>query len=675
MSESIVNAAVWLILALPLLAAGLIALVSIWPLPEERQPASGSAAGDHGGHPPGHHASEQSWLGRHAHWLSIAALGVACGSALFVLLVRAGVLPGDAVAQSAGFEWLQVGEFDISISVRADTLTAMMLATVTFVGLLVAVYSAGYMHGDPGYPRYFAAFSLFVFSMCLLVAADNFVLLYVAWELVGLCSYLLIGFWFERPAAAAAARKAFVVNRVGDLGFLMGLLLIWTTFGTLRFEGVLRDAVALEINAAALPAVVTIICLLLFAGAMGKSAQFPLHVWLPDAMEGPTPASALIHAATMVTAGVYLVARSMPLFVYSPEAQVVVACVGSLTALLAALIATGQHDLKRVLAWSTVSQLGLMFVALGAAASDAGLAAMAVGAAMFHLLTHAFFKALLFLGAGSVMHAMGNITDMRRFGGLRTILPRTHVTFLCGAAALAGVPLLSGFWSKDEIIAVVSEASHTGPWAGLFQALLASALATSALTAFYTCRIYLRTFWGSTILPAEAGHHAHESPPNMTVPLTILAVLAVVAGVTLGPTGLFAEYLHGDGHGGHGVHWDAMAWSTLAAVLGIGAAVLWTKGSRPAADRPRSAWAVLLENRLYLDEILAGIAVLPLRIAGAAMLVFDRRVIDSLIDAIARLPSLAGRMLRPLHGGLIQAYALVMLAGLAAIVLAVVVSG
>ncbi|MEX0819965.1 MAG: NADH-quinone oxidoreductase subunit L, partial [Pirellulaceae bacterium] len=379
-------------------------------------------------------------------------------------------------------------DFRIDVTLRADALTAIMLSMVTFVSSLVAIFGAGYMHGDRGYWRFFAYIGLFVFSMTMLVAASNFILLFVFWEAVGVCSYLLIGFWYEKPDAVSAGKKAFLVNRVGDVGFALALFLIWTNYGTLNFHDTRADgetnqvlvAHAMESQLAgdapgdddslvvrgvlgrwriaandyATGNVALAICLLLLLGACGKSAQFPLHVWLPDAMEGPTPVSALIHAATMVTAGVYMVTRCTPLFMASPEAQLTVACVGAFTALLAGLIAMTQYDLKRVLAYSTVSQLGYMFLALGTGT----LAGISAG--MFHLFTHAFFKALLFLGAGSVMHAMGNVIDMRRFGGLRKRMPTTHATFLVGCLALAGFPLLSGFFSKDSIVAAVHQRVH-----------------------------------------------------------------------------------------------------------------------------------------------------------------------------------------------------------------------
>src|SRR5262245_22665098 len=348
------------------------------------------------------------WLRDQSHWPCVLAAGGSCILSLLVFLTVSRGFEGSAFY----YEWFHAGNVNVGFTLRADGLTAIMLVTVTFVGTLIAVFSIGYMHGDPGYPRFFAEMSLFLFSMTGLVMADNFILLYAFWEGVGLCSYLLIGYYYARPAAAAAARKAFLVTRIGDVGLFIGILLLWSHVHSLSYDEVFRSH---ELSGTLGVAV----CLLLFCGAVGKSAQFPLHVWLPDAMEGPTPVSALIHAATMVTAGVYLVARCMPLFGLAPGALVVVAGIGGFTALLAALMALTQTDLKRVLAYSTVSQLGYMFLALGSGVKSETLAPLAVIAAIFHLMTHAFFKALLFLGAGSVMHAMGNVIDMRRFGGLR----------------------------------------------------------------------------------------------------------------------------------------------------------------------------------------------------------------------------------------------------------------
>jgi NADH-quinone oxidoreductase subunit L len=590
-------------------------------------------------------------------------------------------------------------DFTIDIALRADSLTAMMLAMVTSIALLVVVFSTGYMKGDPGYWRFFCYLSLFVFSMTMLVLSSNFLLLFVFWEAVGLCSYLLIGFWYEKPAAAAAGKKAFLVNRIGDFGFALGLFLIWTTYGTLnyhstavvvgsseplasasfdessdlpsRLEGgqplgtstILRipidsvhsipsSAEKVEIIPGVLSrpessyrtgGIAFAICLLLLLGACGKSAQFPLHVWLPDAMEGPTPVSALIHAATMVTAGIYMVARCTPLFMASPEAQLVVACIGGFTALLAALIALTQFDLKRVLAYSTVSQLGFMFLGLGTG-TFAGITG-----GMFHLFTHAFFKALLFLGAGSVMHAMGNVIDMRRFGGLRRIMPVTHWTFLVGCLALAGIFPLSGFWSKDTIlgalhdrihhadtehhagvvssqgdlasvgvpgnsasatpltpVAMVAASAadgHSAWWlwseetaVGVYRLLYYLAILTAGLTAFYTFRAFYMTFHGETRVPPEAGHHAHESPRSMTVPLAILAVCGAVVGLYLDrsytsqPSNLLSEFLGGTPSLATGAvaatrvpvefHMDVAATSLLVAVIGLALAAFLYLGDR-----------------------------------------------------------------------------------------------
>src|SRR5262249_644491 len=354
--------------------------------------------------------------------------------------------------------------------------------------------------------------SLFLFMMTTLVLADNFGLLYLGWEGVGLCSYLLIGFWFTRPAAAAAARKAFLVTRIGDMGFLLGIVLLWSRFGHhMDYQHIFQQVKSAEESNTLDYGLLTTACLLLLCGAVGKSAQFPLHVWLPDAMEGPTPVSALIHAATMVTAGVYLVARCSPLFVLSPVAQLVVAIIGGFTALLAAAIAVTQYDLKRVLAYSTMSQLGFMFLALGAGLKHGNLILLAASAAIFHLFTHAFFKSLLFLSAGSVMVSMGHVIDMRRFSGLRKVLPVTHWTFLCGALALAGLIPLSGFWSKDLIIDVEMEAGESAsPYHMFYLIVLISALITATMTAFYIFRAYFLTFWGEKKIPKEAFEHAGD---------------------------------------------------------------------------------------------------------------------------------------------------------------------
>lgn len=574
------------------------------------------------------------------------------------------------------YDWINVGRVNIGMTLRADAMSALMLLMVTSVSLLVAIFASSYMHGDPGYPRFFAAMALFVFSMSMLVLAGNFLLLFVFWEAVGLCSYLLIGFWFHKPSAAAAAKKAFVVNRIGDFGFILGVFLIWLTFGTLNFDHVLHDPAQIRDVLATQPEVLTTICLLLFVGAVGKSAQFPLHVWLPDAMEGPTPVSALIHAATMVTAGVYLVARCTPLFVHAPYAQLWVAGIGAATALISAITALTQFDLKRVLAYSTVSQLGFMFMALGAAAGNEALAVSAVTFAMFHMFTHAFFKAVLFLSAGSVMHAMGDVIDMRRFSGLRKALPITHLTFLAGALALSGFPLLSGFWSKDEILSVLKSAALHGEHAWFFTIVWGIAMFASLLTAFYTFRAYFLTFHGEEKFPEEAGHHPHDAPPTMAGPLYALAFGAVFIGLILGPTHWYAGYLHhtpGLPHaeGEHGLDWVMMGISTVIALLGIGAAYAIYGTSRTAAEKWKRLFGPLYDvsqQGLYLDALDDALVVRPMRSLAKLLEFLDREVVDRLVDACGAVPVLLGSLLRPFQNGFVQNYAVMMLLGVLAAV-------
>lgn len=585
---------------------------------------------------------------------------------------------GVAISQTAtgpqviasGFEWFNVGSLHANIELRADSITAIMLTMVTGVSLLVAMFGSGYMSHDPGYPRFFAAVSLFVFSMCMLVLSGSFILLFVFWEAVGLCSYLLIGFWFQKPSAAAAAKKAFVVNRIGDFGLIMGIFLIWKHFGSLDFVTVLGNAARIAEVDAQNPGVIQLICFCLFLGAMGKSAQFPLQVWLPDAMEGPTPVSALIHAATMVTAGVYLVARCTPLFVMAPHAQMAVSGIGAATAAIAALIALTQTDLKRVLAYSTVSQLGFMFMALGCGAASAELVTPAVTAGMFHLFTHAFFKALLFLAAGSVMHAMGDVIDMRRFSGLKHALPITHWTFLVGAAALAGVPLLAGFWSKDDILAVLQEASRSETHGLYFGVIRVIAIGAAFLTAFYTFRAYFMTFWGPEKFPEEAGHHPHEVTPIMAWPLRTLAVCAAGIGLILGPTHLFGDYLQKTmgltPEHEHHLHWGVMLMSSIIAVAGIGFAWMFYVASPtiPAAiARTMKPFYVISQGKFFLDEIFMGLIVFPLLgIAKLATLV-DKYFIDGIVDTVGKVPKALSIIPRQLHGGVVSSYASVMWVG------------
>ena len=628
--------------------------------------------------------------------------------------------------------------FSIPVAMRLDPLTATLLVIITGVGLLVAIYSIGYMHGDPGYPRFFALVSAFVFSMAMLVAASNFLLVYVFWEAVGACSYLLIGFWFTRPEAAKAAKKAFLVNRVGDFGLAVATFLLWMTYGTLNFHdttladgtlvpGILGAARLGDTSAYVGGVVGTAICLLLLLAACGKSAQLPLHVWLPDAMEGPTPASSLIHAATMVTAGIYLVARCAPLFMACPGALTLVSIVGASTALVAALIGTAQNDLKRVLAYSTISQLGYMFASLGTGTL------LGFTAAIFHLVTHAFFKALLFMGAGSVMHAMGGVIDMRRFGGLRRIMPITAATFLVGSLALSGVAPFAGFFSKDEILASLhargwadahghhqkhaesapadGHASASPPFrlasvtpdaaqlAGgdrgspldaldapaTWRLLFWMSLLTAGLTAFYTFRAVFMTFTGPTRVPDEAGHHAHESPPSMTIPLVILAVLSAVSGWWLFSTHSLAEFLAATPSftapavvataTPPAFHWDLAVQGSLAAAVGIVIAALGHLGRRsdgPQMERLLGPLETLFANRFYIDQLYAGLIVRPLELVATLAAMADRYLVDGLVDLVARLPLAAGSVVRSLQSGLVQRYALAGVIGTLLIVLALV---
>ena len=586
---------------------------------------------------------------------------------------------------ATGFEWFSVGSLHANIELRADAITAIMLTMVTGVSLLVSMFGSGYMSHDPGYPRFFAAVSLFVFSMCMLVLSGSFIQLFVFWEAVGLCSYLLIGFWFQKPSAAAAAKKAFVVNRIGDFGLIMGIFLIWQTsyslpdsetllypFRSLNFVDVLGNSGLLQAVSSANPGRIQLICFCLFLGAMGKSAQFPLQVWLPDAMEGPTPVSALIHAATMVTAGIYLVARCTPLFVLAPNAQLAVSGIGAITAAIAALTALTQTDLKRVLAYSTVSQLGFMFMALGCGAAGAEFVTPAVTAGMFHLFTHAFFKALLFLAAGSVMHAMGDVIDMRRFSGLKHALPITHWTFLVGAAALAGFPLLAGFWSKDDIIAVLAQASHgKEEYRVFFGAIWTVAVCAAFLTAFYTFRAYFMTFWGPEKFPEEAGDHPHEATPDMAWPLRILAVCAAGIGLVVGPTHLFAGCLQqtmGLEHvASHGLHWGVMISSSIIAIAGIGFAWMFyvaspaVPGGIARAVKPLYA---ISQGKFFLDEIFKDLIVMPLIVIARIATLIDQYLIDGIVDTAGKVPKALSLILRQLHGGVVSNYAGVMWVGI-----------
>ncbi|HWZ86380.1 MAG TPA: NADH-quinone oxidoreductase subunit L [Thermoanaerobaculia bacterium] len=576
--------------------------------------------------------------------------------------------------------WITVAGLSIDVSFRLDPLSALMLAFVTFVAFLIHVYAIGYMHGDhatdAGYARFFAYLNLFLFAMLTLVLAESFLLMFVGWEGVGLCSYLLVGYYFDREYAAAAGRKAFVVNRIGDYGFLLGMFGIFAAFGSLNYSEVFRKAA--EQPAQFSPAL-SVICLCLFIGAMGKSAQVPLYVWLPDAMAGPTPVSALIHAATMVTAGVYMLARCNVLFRLAPEVMLFVAVIGCFTALFAGTIAIAQQDLKKVLAYSTISQLGYMFLACGVGAFGVG---------MFHVMTHACFKACLFLGAGSVMHAMSDDLDLRHMGGLRAKMPITFWTFMAATLAISGIPPFAGFFSKDAILASSFEAP------GLGKLLWFVGLATAGLTAFYMFRIVSLTFYGEFRGTKEQAHHVHEAPASMTFPLIVLGLLSLVAG-WLGLPAVFGE--HADvigpflapvfapitGHAAageampHATEWLLMAVSVAVAASGLYLAYVWyaKQGGRTPARLAASYPAVygLVADKYRIDELYDVLFVRPFAwLARTLWKVVDVLIIDGFLNAAAFLVELAGDFLRFLQTGNVRNYALTFFLGLVALLLFVV---
>jgi NADH-quinone oxidoreductase subunit L len=587
--------------------------------------------------------------GHRAHWIAVPALA---GSFVASCAVASRAWSSGPFTTTL-FTWIVAGDFETGVTAYVDSLTAVMLLVVTGVGFLIHLYSAGYMHHDPGFARFFAYLNLFVFSMTMLVLAGNFLLLYVFWEAVGLCSYLLIGFWYTRPAAAQAGKKAFIVNRVGDVGFGLGIMWLWTALGTLDFTSVFKAAETLA------PATATGIALLLFMGACGKSAQLPLHTWLPDAMEGPTPVSALIHAATMVTAGVYMVARSHALFERSGSALEVVAWVGTITAVFAATIGLVQTDIKRVLAYSTVSQLGYMFAAVGVGAYVAGI---------FHLVTHAFFKALLFLGAGSVIHALHDEQDLRKMGGIAYKLPITATTMWIGGAGLAGVPGLAGFFSKDEILAATLGSGHYL----MFLLLLAGAF----LTAFYTFRLLFLAFSGSPRMAKDVLQHAHESPWVMTVPLVVLALLTLVAGFVLGLPFDGTRFAHlletvfGPHEGDHSNLVPLLSLVVVAAGYGLAYHRYKRTPVRPEQiGQPRTALRALLLNAYYVDALYDRAIVRPLYGLSVGLArVVDLGVIDGLVNGLGRGVVAWGASLRRVQTGYIVNYALTMLAGAVVVV-------
>jgi NADH-quinone oxidoreductase subunit L len=605
----------------------------------------------------------------------VAAVGCTAVGAGFVvacldLVQLLGLPPGERTVTLEVFPWIVAGGFRADIAFQVDQLSIVMMLIVTGVGFLIHVYSAGYMHGDPGFWRFFAYLNLFIFAMLTLILADNFLLMFLGWEGVGLCSYLLIGFWydrkFEQGTTGDAAKKAFIVNRIGDLGFLTGMFLIYVTFGSLRFQTVFSQAATMTVGAP----VLLLITLALFLGATGKSAQIPLFVWLPDAMAGPTPVSALIHAATMVTAGVYMVARCSVLYSLAPVAMGVVASVGAATALFAATIGLVQNDIKKVLAYSTISQLGYMFLALGVGAFSAGI---------FHLMTHAFFKALLFLGSGAVIHAMHDEQDIRKMGGLGKSLPITYATFLVGTIAIAGIPPLSGFFSKDEIL---WDAFSRGSWV-----LWLAGFAGAGITALYMFRLLALTFQGESRW--DRGVHPHEAPATMTIPLLVLALLSAIGGFagipqSLGGGNAFERWLEPvfapameklapAVPQGEITEYVLMGLSVGVALAGLYVARMWYLRRKEipglVVRKVPAAYRILL-NKYYVDEFYEGAVVRP-AVRGSELLLWkgiDVNVIDRIVNGAAQITAAAGRGLRLIQTGVVQNYMLVFLAGVVLIV-------
>jgi NADH-quinone oxidoreductase subunit L len=577
------------------------------------------------------------------------------------------------------FSWLKVGGLDVSFAYQVDQLSLVMALVVTGVGFVIHVYSIGYMHGDKAFWRFFAYLNLFIFAMMNLIMADNFVLMFLGWEGVGLCSYLLIGFWydkdFEKSTTSAAGLKAFVVNRIGDVGFLLGMFLIYLVFNSLKFSEVFSRAVSFDVP----EHIFTLITLFLFIGATGKSAQIPLFVWLPDAMAGPTPVSALIHAATMVTAGVYMVARTSVLFASAPTTMMIVAVIGVFTAFFAATIGLVQNDIKKVLAYSTISQLGYMFLAMGAGAFSAGI---------FHVMTHAFFKALLFLGAGSVIHGMHEQQDIRQYGGLKKYMPVTYGTFLVAAMAISGIPPLSGFFSKDEILWF--------SYANLGYVFWIIGVITAVMTAFYIFRLHFLTFNGSPRFD-EKQTHPHESPMVMTLPLIILAILSAIGGFIgipeifsgehgnmfhswLSPIFKAAELkLEYFGSHTHFEEYLLMAISVAGAVGGIAAAWYIYLKKPSIAENVSKRFKLLyntLFNKYYVDEVYDTTIINPIVKSSRSFLwkIFDVKIIDGLINGAARSIGDVSSVIRKIQTGVVQSYALVMMIGILLALLWIILS-
>ena len=610
----------------------------------------------------------RSWSAKRVSMVALSSTGLAFATVL-ELAREIFHLGADQLPWSATYApWIAAGGFRADFALQVDQLTLVMLLVVTGVGWLIHIYSTAYMADDSGYTRFFAYLNLFMFFMLILVLAANYALMFVGWEGVGLASYLLIGFFFLKPSATNAGNKAFWVNRVGDFGFLIGLFLMFRTFGSLDFGSVFSQAAAMPIESAG-HGVLTLMALLLFVGATGKSAQLPLYVWLPDAMEGPTPVSALIHAATMVTAGVYMVARSSAIFTHAPAAMMVVAVIGAATALFAATIALVQTDIKKVLAYSTVSQLGYMFLGLGVGAFGAGI---------FHLMTHAFFKGLLFLGAGSVIHAMGGEQDLRKMGGLRKKIPWTYATMLMGTLAIAGAPGFSGFFSKDDILG--STGTSTGG-----EILWLVGIVTAGLTAFYMFRMFFLAFHGTPRYDEHAVH-VHESPKKMLVPLVALAVLSVVGGWWAAPE-LFGGPNYFDrfldpvfAAGGAMLQGMSRAFvlermAVAVSVAIVGFLVAWWLYVRrsdvtPRVGESRSGIYRLLAHKYFVDEIYAAVIVRPLVWISRVFLWHgvDEGVIDGTVNGVGQSAQVGGGILRRVYSGNTRSYATWVILGAAALV-------
>ena len=596
---------------------------------------------------------------------AVVLISFVCSCILFSEVYQARQAGQAGIIEQHVFDWIAVGNLKIGLSFLVDPLSAIMLLIVTGIGFLIHVYSIGYMHHDIGFGKFFSYLNLFIFFMLLLVLGSNYLVMFIGWEGVGLCSYLLIGFWYKNTSYTNAAKKAFVMNRIGDLGFLLAVFLILGTFGSLEFSTVFPAAK----NFAVGDITVVSITILLFIAATGKSAQIPLFTWLPDAMAGPTPVSALIHAATMVTAGIYMIARSNILFILSPFTLQLITVIAICTALLAAAIALTQNDIKKVLAYSTVSQLGYMFLGLGVGAFTG---------AFFHVLTHAFFKALLFLGAGSVIHGMSEEQDMRKMGGLKSAMPITYLTMLMGTIAISGIPPFSGFFSKDEILAGAFTSSPVLWGLGFIGALM---------TAFYMFRMLFMTFFGTFRGTEEQRHHLHESPKSMTTPLIVLAVLSVIGGVINLPAVLggnhwledFLAPVFSEGkaimpathHLEHSTEYLLMAVSVVGVLIMVALAsnkYVKRQKSPEEGEGTRSFLANLSYNKFYVDELYDSIIVRPINWLSAFMgNVVDQRGIDGLVNGAGKVTFDTGKVLRLLQNGNVGFYLLMMVIGVIAI--------